>query len=75
MCVKCKIFLGGGGNNPSTPLAGLVIFTWATAFQSGPSSLKISVAQLAIMHKKLIWDPAYVPKKYSNKNDSWEDIY
>jgi hypothetical protein len=54
MCVKCriwlkkyKIFLGGGG---ISPLAALIIFTWA-------SSLKISVAQLAIMHKKLNWDP------------------
>jgi hypothetical protein len=54
MCVKCriwlkkyKIFLGEGG---ISPLAALIIFTWA-------SSLKISVAQLAIMHKKLNWDP------------------
>jgi hypothetical protein len=64
MCVKCriwfkiyKIFLGGRGNNtPSGPRhfhLGYCFLIWA-------SGLKISVAQLAIMHKKLIWDPAYV---------------
>ena len=37
---------------PPTILVALVIFTWA-------SSLKISVAQLAIMYKKLIWDPVH----------------
>ena len=47
---------GGEGNNPpSSPRhfhLGYCFLIWA-------SSLKISVAQLAIMHKKLIWDPEY----------------
>ena len=44
---------GRGNNLPSGPRhfhLGYCFLIWA-------SSLKISVAQLAIMHKKLIWDP------------------
>jgi hypothetical protein len=33
-------------------------FHLSYCFLIGASSLKISVAQLANMHKKLIWDPA-----------------
>ena len=29
---KLQNFLGGRGNDPPTPLAALIIFTWATAF-------------------------------------------
>jgi hypothetical protein len=54
MCVKCriwlkkyKIYLGGRACHFHL---GYCFLIWA-------SSLKISVAQLAIMHKKLIWDP------------------
>ena len=80
MYVKCRIwlkkyqiFLGGWGNNPLTLLAALVIFTWA-------SSLKISVAQLAIMHKKLIWDPVYwwkpeYPKKTIDLSEVTDKFY
>jgi hypothetical protein len=63
MCVKCriwlkkyKIFLGRGNNPPRGPRhfhLGYWFLIWA-------SSLKISVAQLAIMYKKLIWDPVVV---------------
>jgi hypothetical protein len=52
-----KITSGERGNNPpSSPRhfhLGYCFLIWA-------SSLKISVAQLAIMHKKLIWNPASV---------------
>ena len=49
MCVKCKIWLKN--TKIQNFHLGYCFLIWA-------SSLKISVAQLAIVHKKLIWDPA-----------------
>jgi hypothetical protein len=69
MCVKCRIWLkkykiflvgGGGGKQLLNPPSGPHHFHLGYCFLIWTSSLKISVAQLAIMHKKLIWDPAVI---------------
>ena len=39
------------------------------------SSLKISVAQLAIMHKKLIWDPEHIVVIYKSLFMFWLVFY
>ena len=61
----------GGGITPSGPRhfhLGYCFLIWA-------SGLKISAAQLATMHKKLIWDPACSANSGDIDNDSQSDCH